>query len=169
MISVEDARARIISALKPVESETVALEEAAGRVLAEDARAKSDQPPFPVSMMDGYALRAADRGPRHITGSAPAGHPFLGTVGPGETVRLFTGSVVPEGADAVLAQEDAEAQGEHVTFTETPHPGKFIRARALDFAQGSVLAAKGKCLSARDLALLAAGDIARISVRRRLF
>jgi molybdopterin molybdotransferase len=167
MISVEEAVTRIVSAFRPLNSERVALEAAAGRTLATDAYAKSDQPPFAVSMMDGYAVRSADLDPRHVIGSAPAGHPFAGIVGPGEAVRLFTGSVVPEGADAVIAQEDAQRDGDEVRFTETPRPGKFIRARGLDFLAGSVLAQKGKHLSPRDLALLAAGDLAEVEVRRR--
>jgi molybdopterin molybdotransferase len=88
-------------------------------------------------------------------------------VGPGEAVRLFTGSVVPEGADAVLAQEDSQRDGDHVHFSETPRPGKFIRARGLDFQAGTVLAQKCKRLTPRDLALLAAGDLAGVEVRRR--
>jgi len=167
MISVEEAVARIVSAFQPLDAERVALEDAAGRTLAADACAKCDQPPFAVSMMDGYAVRSADPDPRQMIGAAPAGHPFAGVVGPGEAVRLFTGSVVPEGADAVMAQEDSQRDGNEVRFRETPRPGKFIRARGLDFQAGSILAEKGKHLSARDLALLAAGDLATLEVRRR--
>src|SRR6185312_12291511 len=97
----------------------------------------------------------------------PAGHPFAGHVGVNETVRLFTGSVVPAGADAVLAQEDARAEGGTVHFQETPTPGKFIRPQGLDFTAGAMLAERGRRLSPRDLALLAAGDIAEVEVRRR--
>ena len=167
MISVEEATQRIVAAFKPLDSERVALEDALGRTLAADALAKSDQPPFPSSIMDGYAVRSADQGPRRMIGSAPAGHPFSGTVGPEETVRLFTGSHVPDGADAVLAQEDAQATGDRVEFSATPFPGKFIRAKGLDFHAGQVLATKGARLSARDLALLAAGDLSHIEARRR--
>jgi molybdopterin molybdotransferase len=167
MLSVEQARDRIVAAFQPLESERVALQDAAGRTLAADACAKSDQPPFAVSMMDGYAVRSIDAGPRRVIGSAPAGHPFSGALGPGEVLRLFTGSVVPGGADAVLAQEDARCEGEQVYFTETPHPGKFIRAQGLDFRTGTVLLPKGRCLAARDLALLAAGDLAELEVQRR--
>lgn len=167
MIPVEEAAARIVAAFQPLESERVALKDAIGRTLAADTVAKCDQPPFPVSMMDGYAVRSADSGPRRVIGSAPAGHVFSGLVGPHEAVRLFTGSVVPDGADAVLAQEDARRDGDDVSFREIPHPGKFIRAQGLDFRAGTVLAPKGKRLSPRDLALLAAGDLAMVSVRRR--
>jgi molybdopterin molybdotransferase len=117
--------------------------------------------------MDGYAVRSTDQGPRRLIGSAPAGHPFSGTVGPQEAVRLFTGSRVPDGADAVLAQEDARVTGDRVEFSTEPFPGKFIRAKGLDFRAGQVLAAKGACLSARDLALLAAGDLSQVEARRR--
>ena len=82
-------------------------------------------------------------------------------------MRLFTGSVVPEGADAVLAQEDAEREGDNVRFRATPHPGKFIRGRGLDFQAGAILVPKDKCLTPRDMALLAAGDLAQLDVRRR--
>ncbi|MGZ5926501.1 MAG: molybdopterin molybdotransferase MoeA, partial [Rhizomicrobium sp.] len=95
------------------------------------------------------------------------GHPFSGTLGPGEALRLFTGSVVPEGADAVLAQEDVRRDGDQVSFTEMPHPGKFVRSRGEDFQAGALLARQGKRLAPRDLALLAAGDLASVEVRRR--
>jgi molybdopterin molybdotransferase len=167
MISVEEAMQRIVAALKPLDSEHVSLEDAIGRTLAADALAKADQPPFPSSIMDGYAVRSADQGARRVIGSAPAGHPFSGKVGANETVRLFTGSEVPDGADAVLAQEDARVNGDRVEFAASPFPGKFIRAKGLDFRTGQVLAAKGACLTARDLALLAAGDLSHIAVRRR--
>jgi len=167
MIAVEEAVARIVSALKPLDSEQVPLGSAAGRVLATDAYAKTDQPPFAVSMMDGYAVRSADNGTRRVIGSAPAGHPFTGTVGPGDALRLFTGSVVPDGADAVLAQEDAQRDGDAVHFTQTPSPGKFIRPRGLDFQARSLLVPQGRRLTPRDLALLAAGDLADVPVRRR--
>ncbi|HXS06545.1 MAG TPA: molybdopterin molybdotransferase MoeA, partial [Rhizomicrobium sp.] len=167
MLSVEEATARILAAFRPLEMERVTLPDAIGRTLAADARAKHDQPPAPLSTMDGYAVRSQDQGPRRLIGTAPAGHPFGGTVGENQAVRLFTGSTVPDGADAVLAQEDAEADGETIRFHETPHPGKFIRPAGLDFCAGAVLAEKGRSLSARDLALLAAGDVADVEVRRK--
>jgi molybdopterin molybdotransferase len=167
MLSVEEATRRIVAAFKPLDSERVTLEDAIGRTLAADALAKADQPPFPSSIMDGYAVRSGDQGPRRVIGSAPAGHPFSGKVGPGETVRLFTGSELPDGADAVLAQEDARVTAEMVEFSAAPFPGKFIRAKGLDFRTGQVLATQGTCLTARDLALLAAGDLSQAEVRRR--
>ena len=170
MISVEDARLRVLAAFKPVEAESIALEQAADRVLAEDVRATQTQPPFPVSAMDGYAARSSDlaNAPARlkIIGTAPAGHPFSGKIGAGETVRLFTGSVIPDGADTIVIQENAEPDGEHVLLDAPPPPGKHIRVAGLDFRSGVVLLRAGKKLTPRDLALLAADDKAQIMVRR---
>ena len=167
MLSVEEATARIVAAFQPLDTERVLLKAAIGRTVAADIRARCDQPPAPVSTMDGYAVRSQDSGPRKLIGTAPAGHPFAGMVRLNETVRLFTGSVLPAGADAVLAQEDADIDGDHVRFRETPTPGKFVRPQGLDFVAGTVLAEAGRGLSPRDLALLAAGDVAEVEVRRR--
>jgi molybdopterin molybdotransferase len=110
MLSVEEARTRILAGLTPVGAEIASLAEAGGRVLAGPVSARLTQPPADVSAMDGYALRAKDgaAGSRlRVIGTAQAGHPFDGIVGAGEAVRLFTGSVIPAGADTVLLQEDA--------------------------------------------------------------
>jgi molybdopterin molybdotransferase len=168
VISVEDATRRIVAAFAPTHAQTVAIGEAAGRVLAEDVRARMNQPPAPVSSMDGYAVRAADvPGTLRVIGSSPAGHPFSGRVGAGETVRIFTGGVVPDGADGIVIQEDTSADGEMVAMNVAAKPGKHIREAGMDFREGDLLAATGKRLSARDLSLIAAGDIAVVSVRRR--
>ncbi len=171
MLSVAEARARILAALAPVGAETVALPDAWGRVLAEDIAARVALPPADVSAMDGYAVRAADlvHPPQtfSVIGAAPAGHPFAGTVGPGEAVRLFTGSVVPEGADAVIAQEDAAREGERVMLSEAARPGKFIRRRGQDFAPGDVLLRAPRKLTARDIGLAAAANHPWLAVRRR--
>ena len=168
MISVEDATRRIVAAFAPTQAQTVAIGEAAGRVLAEDVRARMTQPPAPVSSMDGYAVRAADvPGTLRMIGSSPAGHPFSGRVGAGETVRIFTGGVVPKGADGIVIQEDTSADGEAIAMKVAAKPGKHIRQAGMDFREGDLLAAAGKRLSARDLSLIAAGDVAAVSVRRR--
>ncbi len=171
MISVADARARIQSAFKTVASETVPIGSADGRVLAQDVKAAASQPPEPVSSMDGYALRASDAttpGARlKQIGSAPAGHPFRGRVGQGETVRIFTGGVVPDGADSILIQEDATADGDTITANAAAVAGKHIRVAGLDFKQGDVLLSLGTRLAARDLSLLAAADVATVAVRRK--
>ena len=170
MISVVEARARIVASCKPVECETISIAHADGRILASEARAKLSQPPFPVSSMDGYAVRTDDaREPTtlRVVGAAPAGSPFSGCVGIGEAVRIFTGSVIPEGADAIVIQEDTEANSNQVRLKVAAQKGRHIRVAGLDFKAGEVLAAAGKRLSPRDLSLLAAGDVAQIDVRRR--
>ena len=171
MISVDGAVHRVTAAFKPLDGETVPLREALGRVLAEDAKARLTQPPFPVSAMDGYAVRASDAASAPVTlrvvGSAPAGHPYIGKVGEGQAVRIFTGGVVPDRADAIVIQEDTVQDGDTVTIKESAVAGKHIRKAGLDFAEGGVLAPAGQRLRARDLALLAAGDLPTVSVRRR--
>ena len=171
MISVEEAVERIVATFAPLAAERVSIENAAGRVLAEDALALANQPPDAVSSMDGYALRAADAARPgamfRVIGAAPAGHPFAGHVGPGETVRIFTGGVVPQGADAIVIQEDASAAADSVTFSVAAEAGRHIRVAGLDFKAGEALAKAGHRLSARDLSLIAAGDVGYVSVRRK--
>ena len=170
MISVEEAVARIGAAVAPLGHETVPLEEAHGRVLAQNVTARLDQPPSPVSAMDGYAVRLADAGHAgamlRVVGEAPAGRPYMRALGAGEAVRIFTGGVVPDGADAIVIQEDVKADGERVVLC-APAAAKHIRAAGLDFRKGDVLVEAGRRLTARDLALIAAGDIARVDVRRK--
>ena len=109
MIPVEEARSRILAALAATPAEVVPLAEAWGRVLAQPVVSRLTQPPHDVSAMDGYALKAADGvlgAVLMVAGSAPAGHPWAGTLAAGEALRLFTGSVVPAGADAALVLAD---------------------------------------------------------------
>ena len=115
MISVEEARGRILDALRPTPAEVVALAEAWNRVTAQDVAARLTQPPADVSAMDGYALRAADGGwapGLRLWAPRPPGTRLRAGSAPGEAVRLFTGSVVPDGADAILLQEDATRDGD---------------------------------------------------------
>jgi len=170
MISVEAARARILAAIRPTGPETIGLADGFGRVLAAPVTALLTQPPADVSAMDGYALRASDMrlGARlRVVGTAPAGHPFAGMVGPGEAVRLFTGSVVPAGADCVLTQEDATLTEGVITVNEAGGPGKHIRRAGQDFAAGEVVLEAGRRLTARDLGLAAAANHPWLCVYRR--
>src|SRR5580692_6116124 len=147
MISVDEARRRILAALSPTPAEIVALAEAWNRVAAAPVVARLTQPPADVSAMDGYALRAVDGtlgATLHVIGAAPAGHPFAGSVGPGQAVRLFTGSVVPDGADAILLQEDARRDGDQVTVTETVTAKRHIRRAGQDFTAGDAVIAAGR-------------------------
>lgn len=170
MISVEEAVTRISAAAMPLGSERVALADAHRRALAHDVIAACDQPPAPVSAMDGYAVRLADAASSgaalRVTGSAPAGHPFPGRIGAGEAVRIFTGGVVPDGADAIVVQEDVAVDGERIVL-RAPAAAKHIRKAGLDFRRGDVLASAGRRLTARDVSLIAAGDLANVEVRRK--
>jgi molybdopterin molybdotransferase len=170
MLSVDEALARVLAPLSPTSSETVGLSEAWGRVLAAPVNARLTQPPADVSAMDGYALRAADAqaGARlRIAGHAPAGHPFPGAVGAGEAVRLFTGSIMPAGADTVLLQEDADADGATVTVQTAPKHGQHIRPSGQDFAAGDAVLAPGIRLGARQIGLAAAANHPYLTVHRR--
>ncbi len=170
MLSVAQARARILAPLQPVPAETVALAQAWGRVLAVPVASRLTQPPADMSAMDGYALRSTDAAPGavlRVVGSAPAGHPYGGQVGPGEAVRLFTGSVMPAGADTVLLQEDAVRSGDSVEVLEACTVGRHIRRAGQDFGAGDVLLKPGRRLGARDIGLAAAANHPWLSVHRR--
>ncbi len=170
MIPVADARARILAALRPTAAEIVPLAEAWGRVTAAPVLSRLTQPPRDVSAMDGYAVRAQDAmlgAALRVVGNAPAGHPWEGTVQPGETVRLFTGSVVPAGADAIVIQEDVTRAGAVATINEAAGVGRHIRRAGQDFACGDVLLPAGKRLNARDIGLAAAGNHPWLAVHRR--
>ncbi len=170
MLSVDEARTRILAALRPLPAEIVALPQAWGRVAAAPLHARLHNPPADLSAMDGYAVRAADAvgGARLLVrGEAPAGHPFDGAVGPGECVRLFTGSVMPDGSDCVLIQEDADRAGDTVLVRDAVARGRHIRRRGQDFAVGDVLVRAGRRIGARDIGVAAAGNHAWMAVHRR--
>ena len=170
MLSVEEARERILAALRPTAPETVALADGHGRVLARPVLSRRTQPPADVSAMDGYAVRAADAalGARlAVIGTAPAGHPFAGAVGPGQAVRIFTGGFMPDGADSILLQEDASREGETVLVQEAVGHGRWVRRQGLDFAEGEALIAPGRRLTARDIGLAAASNNPWLAVHRR--
>ncbi len=170
MIPVAEARATILSAFSPTPAETIALTAGLGRTLAADLHARLTQPPADVSAMDGYALRAADSTPGatlRVIGAAPAGHPFAAHLNPGETIRLFTGSVIPSGTDTILIQEDATRTGDVLTVNAHCPPGRHIRRAGQDFVTGSLLVAAGTRLTPRHLGLAAAGNHAWLSVHRQ--
>ena len=161
MLSVADALSMVLAAAEPVlPAETVPLAAASGRTLAAPLMALRTQPPFPASAMDGYALRAADTtvpgSTLTVIGTAAAGHAFGGRIGPGEAVRIFTGAPVPEGADAILILEDAQAEGDTVRVMEAVEQDRFIRRAGLDFTAAETLLVAGMNLDARRLALAAA-------------
>ena len=172
LLPVDDAIARIIAGVVPREGERVALREANGRVLAEPLSARLTQPPFPASAMDGYAVRADDvaltGSTLRLVGIAAAGHAYAGKVGAHETVRIFTGAPMPEGADTVLIQESAEVIDAATIRAEEPvAAGRNVRAAGLDFAAGAMLLDAGRHIGMREAALAAAMGHAVIPVRRR--
>jgi molybdopterin molybdotransferase len=170
LMPVAEALARVLADALPLPAHLSPLAEAHGRVLADDLVALRTQPPGDVSAMDGYAARAADVAtvPARLTviGEVAAGHPFAGAVGPGEAARIFTGGVLPPGADTIVIQENTTRDGKAVIVNASAAKGRHIRRAGLDFAAGSVLLTKGTRLSDRDLALAAAMNHPAIPVHR---
>ena len=171
LMPVADALAAILSGVEPMPEETVALDAAYHRILARDVAARRTQPPQAMSAMDGYAVRAADAADLtarlKVIGEVAAGRPFPRRVGAGEAVRIFTGGVIPDGADAVIIQEDTGVDGDHITITDTAVPGRHIRPAGVDFREGDVLLAAGNRLTDRDLSLAAGMNYPELAVRRR--
>ena len=171
LLPVAEALARVLAAAVPLPAEDVALDEALGRVLTEDLTALRTQPPTAVSAMDGYAVRSGDVARTPVTlrliGEVAAGHPFDGEVRAGETARIFTGGVIPAGADTVVIQEDTARDGDAVTIQKPTLAGRNVRRQGIDFTQGETLLAKGRRLTGRDLMLAAAMNHPALRVHRR--
>ena len=168
MISIESAFTQLFDLVSPLEIETIPLIEASGRVLAETVNANRDQPPFPSSAMDGYALVGAEadlHAQFKVIGESAAGHRFEGEIKPGHAVRIFTGAPVPEGATHVVIQEKVERRGDLITIVDTQDSDN-IRPLGTDFCIGETVQAPRK-LTPEDIALLAAMNIDRVPVRRR--
>ena len=168
---VADALAAILEGAAPMPEEMVALEEGHHRVLARDLAARRTQPPQAMSAMDGYAVRAADAAQVNaklkVIGEVAAGRPFDRALGQGEAARIFTGGVIPDGADAVVIQEDTVAHGEAITITEAAATGRHIRPAGVDFREGDLLLKAGRRLTERDLSLAASMNYPELPVRRR--
>ena len=171
MLSVAEALARVTGGFELIASEHISLSEALGRVLAEDVAARLTQPPMAVSSMDGYAVRTADLHtvPKTLTqiGKSQAGGGFEGTVGVDECTRIFTGAPLPDGADAVVIQEETDVDGTQISIKESVNTGAYIRPAGLDFQTGDVLLQAGKVLTARDVGLAASMNVPWLRVRRR--
>lgn len=167
MISVDEALARCFALTRALETETVPLRAATGRVMPQPAVARLTQPPFPASAMDGYALQG-DPAPGDrftVIGEAGAGHAFAGTIGSGQAVRIFTGAPVPEGATRVVIQEDVVAEGRTITLRPNADKGTHIRPAGQDFRKGDTLSPRR--LRPNDVALLASMNIPEVTVTRR--
>jgi molybdopterin molybdotransferase len=171
LLSVADALKRVLEAAEPLTSEDTPLELAHGRVLTADLAAMRTQPPADVSAMDGYAVRASDVATTpvrlKVIGEVAAGRPFDRTLGSGEAARIFTGGVLPSGADAIVIQEHTKRENDHVVVEMPATKGRHVRVEGLDFRTGDVLLTKGHRLTARDLALAAAMNHPRVPVYRR--
>ncbi|MBI3879017.1 MAG: molybdopterin molybdotransferase MoeA [Verrucomicrobia bacterium] len=174
MLTIEAAQARILDAVKPSGEESVALADACGRFLAADISSPIELPPFDNSAMDGYAVRASDvagasaerPAALRVIGRAPAGSVFAGELAAGDCVRLFTGSPLPRGADAVVMQEDCRAEADRVLVLDAVKPWENVRFAGEDVKRGALLAARGTRLGFGHISLLAATGVARVSVGR---
>ena len=171
MIPVAQARRRILDGFAALPAEQVAISQADGRLLAEDVVARVTKPPQDVSSMDGYAVHAADvasvPAALIVVGEAPAGGAYGTALGRGEAVRIFTGGPLPEGADAVVIQEDTVRDGDRVIVRESVAPGRFVRRKGLDFRAGDIGCAAGTRLGARQIGLIAAMNVPWVMVTRR--
>jgi len=178
MLEFEEALARVLAAAPQPTSESVSLHDAAGRVLTEPLRAPVDLPIFDNSSMDGYAVRATDVRSAtptspvglRLAGKVAAGQVFPGEVSSGTCVRLFTGSPMPSGADAVVMQEDTRVDPkapEEVLILTEAQPGENVRLQGEDVRLGSPLAEAGQVLSVGRIGLLAAAGLARVHVGRQ--
>ena len=171
LLSVADALERVLEHALPLPAEEAPLGDADGRVLAYPLKARRTQPPADVSAMDGYAVRSADVATAPIRlkviGEVAAGRPFSRPVGHGEAARIFTGGVIPEGADTIVIQEHTKRYGDDVEVEKPSAKDRHVRVQGLDFKLGEVLLAAGHRLTARDLALAAAMNHPLIPVHRR--
>lgn len=174
LLSVAQALEYIRSSLVPVQGfEQRALRDALGRILAAEINSPIDVPPHANSAMDGYALRAADlpsdgETSLQLIGTALAGHPYNGTLGTGQCVRIMTGAKLPAGADTVVMQEDVRREGETIFVGSGHRPGAHVRLPGEDIATGQTVLSAGRQLTPADLGLLASLGIAEVKVMRRL-
>ncbi|HEX8623546.1 MAG TPA: molybdopterin molybdotransferase MoeA [Allosphingosinicella sp.] len=168
MISFDEAFAIVKAAARPLGTERVALEEAAGRVLGTPVVSRIDGPRSDVSTMDGYAVREADLGPPpcrlRVIGASFPGAPYEGPVKAGTCVRIFTGAALPSGSDRVVIQEVVDRQDDEAVIAGPPSPSLYIRKKASDFAAGDVLVAAGRRLDARALVAAGAADVGEVEV-----
>jgi molybdopterin molybdotransferase len=171
VLTVEEALAQILARVRPLEAERVDIRAALGRVLAEPVVSRREVPPWPNSAMDGYAVRAADTAQAPVTltvvdriaaGALPAR-----PIGPGEAARIFTGAPLPEGADAVVPQEDVAAEGNRIRIGQAVEPGVYVRPRGEDLRVGDRVLEPGRPIGAAEVGLLATLGHSPVLVYRR--
>jgi len=171
LLSVAEALERVLEHAAPLPAEEAPLADADGRVLAFPLKALRTQPPADMSAMDGYAVRSADVANvpvrLKVIGEVAAGRPFSRALGRGEAARIFTGGVIPEGADTIVIQEQTKRVGDNVEVEKPSGKGRHIRVQGLDFKAGEVLLPAGHRLTARDLMLAAAMNHPLVPVHRR--
>ena len=173
LLSFDDALASLLAAaLTVAESETVPTLDTVGRVLAGDLRSSLNVPPADNTQMDGYALRVADlngaQGARlRVSQRIPAGQ-IGARLEPGTAARIFTGAFIPEGADAVVMQEQVRVEGEYIVLDHLPRPGEWVRRAGEDIAQDSVVLPAGTRLTPQAIGLAASVGAATLQVRRSL-
>ena len=169
MISVDEALGHLFDLVSPLDAELAPLRTAAGRVLATPVEARRNQPPFRASVMDGYAVNSGGQtgaAQFKVIGEAAAGHAFEGSLSPGDSVRIFTGAPVPEGADLVVIQEDATITDGAMETTINPDDPYYIREIGADFKVGDTIQAPHR-LTPADVALAASMNVAEVNVTRR--
>jgi len=166
-IPLEDAQAHLLGGIVPLPAEQLPAAEAVGRYLAQPLEAKRTQPAADLSAMDGYAMKAGESGPWRVIGESAAGHPFGGTLGTGEAIRISTGALIPAGADAVLLQENAAREGDTLSLNGEgdPHP-RHIRRMGFDFRNGDTLLPPGTRIGAGQLGLAIAAGNEALAVHR---
>lgn len=171
MITVEQAFERIVSKAPPLATEKVEVAKASGRVIAAPIAARRSQPAANMSAMDGYAVRSEDLSGAltkfELIGESAAGHPFNGTVAKGQTVRIFTGAVLPDGADQVVIQENVEAGDGLVTTSVAANAFSNIREMGSDFLEKQTVLDAGTYMSAKSIGLAASSGQAHLMVHRR--
>lgn len=175
MISIREALAHVMSRFDVLPAERVPLDRALGRMLARPLVAREDVPGFDNSAMDGYAVRsrdlerASDGTPVRLAlrGESRAGGPSANALAEATTMRIFTGAPLPDGADAVVMQEDVERDGASIVFRSSAHPGKHVRRRAEVLASGGPLLDAGATIGVGEIGLLASQGHAHVPVHRR--
>jgi len=170
MISLDEALERIFAYADPLPPESLPLKHASGRILATSVTARTSQPPFDASAMDGYAVRGADISPGvslDMIGAAQAGAGFDGEIGPGQCIRIFTGAPLPPGADTVVMQEKTAPRGTKIMFVDGAQPGENVRKRGHDFMLGDEVLRAGEFLTPGAIALAAAANNAELGVYRK--
>ncbi|MFG1428109.1 molybdopterin molybdotransferase MoeA [Roseixanthobacter glucoisosaccharinicivorans] len=171
LMPVEEALALVVAGVAPLSVQSVPVDEATGRVLAADLWARRSQPAADMSAMDGYAVAAADiaqvPATLRVIGESAAGRPFAGALARGEAVRIFTGALLPTGADTVVIQENIARDGDLITTTAATAPLRNVRKAGFDFPAGSLILPAGRRLTDRDVMLAAAADHSRLDVVAR--